>query len=96
MDFSTSSVILRVAVVVADLAALPRMSPPVLFLFPFETEPVTALPTLVPMLRATLLTAAPTKVPKMVRFHLEDFFSASFSFWAASFSAAFCAFSASF
>ena len=89
IDFRASSVILRVTVVVADFAALPRMSPPVLFFSPLDTDPVTALPTFVPMLRATLLTTAPIMVPKMVRFHLEDFCSASLAFLAASFSSAF-------
>ncbi len=96
IDFSTSSVILRVAVDVADFAALPSMSLPVEDLL-LELEPVilpqTDLPTLLPRLRATLLMTAPQSVPRMVRFQpLFEAFSASFC----AFSASRCAFSASF
>ena len=87
IDFSTSSVTLRVAVCVALLAALPRISPEVEPLLDFDDPPVMALPTLVPTLRLTLPMTAVTSVPKMVRFHPDDFlasFSASLAWRAAS------------
>ena len=68
------------AVVVAERAALPRMSLPALFLpLPEDVPPVTALPTLLPKQLARAEMIAMIMLPKMVRFQPEAFFSASFA-----------------